>query len=167
VPVPASWPPCLKEREQYLLHLMRRGYGPGYLRVTSGFMLRVVQFLGLTKLRMVGLGEIERASYAWASYRGPDRRGTVGDTTVRFPRVAKNWLRFHDRLVVPTAPAHPYEKEITEFREFLRRTNGASTGTIHGYGMRAKLFLSWLVAEGGELACHPERAGRVPGNKTY
>jgi hypothetical protein len=22
--------PCLKEREQYLSHLMRRGYGPGY-----------------------------------------------------------------------------------------------------------------------------------------
>jgi integrase/recombinase XerD len=143
--------PCLREREQYLLHLMKRGYGPGYLRVTSGFMLRVVQFLGLTKPRMVGLGEIERASYAWASYRGPDRRGTVSDTTARFPRVAKNWLRFHDLLVVPTA-THPYEKEITEFREFLLRTNGASTGTIRGYGMRAKLFLSWLVADGGELS---------------
>jgi site-specific recombinase XerD len=47
---------------------------------------------------------------------------------------------------------HPYEKEITDFREFLRLTNGASTGTIHGYSTRAKLFLSWLVAEGGELS---------------
>jgi hypothetical protein len=54
--------PCLKEREQYLYHLMRRGYGPGYLRVTSGLLLRTVQILGLTKLRMVELEEIERSS---------------------------------------------------------------------------------------------------------
>jgi site-specific recombinase XerD len=115
-------------------------------------MLRVVQFLGLTELRMVGLGEIERAASAWAAYRGPDRRGTVSDTTVRFPRVAKDWLHFHGRLVAPTAPVYPYEKEITDFREFLRWTNGASTGTIHGYSMRAKLFLSWLAAQGGGLS---------------
>jgi site-specific recombinase XerD len=144
--------PCLKEREQYLYHLMRQGYGPGYLRVTSALMLRVIEFLGLTKLRMVELQEIERASQAWAAYRGPDRRGKVGETTARFPRVAKSWLRFHDRLAVPTVPVHPYEKELVDFREFLRLTNGASPKTILGYGTRAKLFLSWLVAKGVELS---------------
>lgn len=144
--------PCLQEREQYLYHLQRRGYGPGYLRTTSGLMLRVIQFMGLTRLRMVELEEIERASQTWAAYRGPDRRGKVGETTMRFPRVAKSWLRFHGRLAEPTAPVHPYETEITAFREFLRRTNGAAPGTILGYSTRAKLFLSWLVAEGGELS---------------
>ena len=54
--------PCLKEREQYLYHLMRQGYGPSSLRVTSGLMLRVVQILGLTKLRTVELEEIERGA---------------------------------------------------------------------------------------------------------
>ena len=28
--------PCLEEREQYLFHLMRQGYGPDYLRTVSG-----------------------------------------------------------------------------------------------------------------------------------
>jgi len=144
--------PCLREREQYLYHLMRRGYGPGYLRVTSALMLRVIQFMELTKLRMVEMEEIERATQAWAAYRGPDRRGKMGDTTVRFPRVAKGWLLFHGRLAIPTAPLHPYETEITAFREFLRRTNGAAPGTILGYSTRARLFLSWLVAKGGELS---------------
>jgi site-specific recombinase XerD len=144
--------PCLAEREQYLFHLMRRGYGPDYLRVVSFFMLRIVQFLGLTTLRMVRLEEIERATVAWAAYRGTDRRGIIGNTTVRFPRVAKSWLRFHGRLAVAPAPAHPYEKEIKDFSDFLRSTNAISPGTIYAYSSRAKLVLSWLAANGRALS---------------
>lgn len=144
--------PCLEERERYLLHLMRRGYGPAYLRTVSSFMLRVVGFLSLKTLRTVGLDEIEKATRAWAAYRGPDRRGTVGDMTARFPRVAKSWLRFHGRLAVPAAPVHPYEKEVTAFSDFLRRTNGATLGTVDGYSKRAKFFLSWLAAKGRALS---------------
>ena len=106
--------PCLEERERYLFHLMRLGYGPAYLRTVSFFLLRVIEFLRLTTLRMVDPEEIERAAFAWAAYRGPDRRGVkvTGNNTVRFPRVAKNWLRFHGRLAVAPAPVHPYEKEM-------------------------------------------------------
>src|ERR1700730_11258092 len=86
--------PCLEEREQYLFHLQRRGFGHAYLRTVSFFLLRIIEFLRLTTLRMVGLEEIERAALAWAAYRGPDRRGVkvTGNTTVRFPRVAKNYF---------------------------------------------------------------------------
>jgi len=144
--------PCLEAREQYLFHLMRRGYGPAYLRTVSFFLLRIVRFLGLTTVRTVRVEEIEKAARAWAAYRGPDRRGAVGETPGRFLRVAKNWLRFHGRLAVPPTQMHPYEKEIRDFGEFLSRTNGASTGTIHEYSKRAKLFLSWLAAKGGALS---------------
>ena len=144
--------PCLEEREQYLDHLMRQGYGPDFLRSVSGDLLRVVRFLGLTKLRTVGLDELERADRAAADYRGPDRRGTPGDTSGRFARVAKKWLRFHGRLAVPPPPVHPYEKELRDFTEFLSSTNGATPGTIHGYRARASLFLSWLAAKGRSLS---------------
>src|SRR5215472_5771560 len=90
--------PCLEERERYLFHLMQRGFGPAYLRTVSFFLLRIIEFLRLATLRMVEPEEIERAALAWAAYRGADRRGIGGATTVRFPRVAKNWLRFLGRL---------------------------------------------------------------------
>jgi hypothetical protein len=45
--------PCLEERERYLFHLMRRGFGPAYLRTVSSFLLRIIEFLRLTTLRMV------------------------------------------------------------------------------------------------------------------
>lgn len=144
--------PCLEEREQYLFHLLRRGYGPAYLRTVSFFLLRIIRFLRLETLRTVRLEEIEKAAHAWTAYRGPDRRGVTGNTPGRFPRVAKNWLRFHGRLAVPAAPVHPYEKEVNDFSEFLRLTNGAAPGTIHGYSNRVKRFLSWLAAKGGALS---------------
>ena len=146
--------PCLKEREQYLLHLMRRGYGPAYLRVVSSFMLRIVQFLRLATLRTVEPEEIERAALAWAAYRGPDRRGVkgAGDSAVHFLRVAKNWLRFHGRLGGSAAPVHPYEKEIADFTDSLRSTNAVSPATINGYRWRVKLVLSWLAANGRALS---------------
>ena len=34
--------PCLEERERYLFHLMRRGFGPAYLRTVSFFLLRII-----------------------------------------------------------------------------------------------------------------------------
>ena len=57
----------------------------------------------------------------------------TGSTTVRFPRVAKNWLRFHARLAVAPALVHPYEKEITDFSDFLRSPNLASHATIDAF----------------------------------
>ncbi len=139
--------PCLKEREQYLNHLMLRGYGRPYLRVASYVMLRIVQFLPLAALRTVELEEIERAAQAWASYRGPDRRGIKScNTTVLFSRVAKSWLRFHDRLAEPAAPVHPYETEIADFTDFLRSTSAVSSATIDAYRWRVKLVLSSLDA---------------------
>src|SRR5258707_1836004 len=146
--------PFLVERENFLTPLMRGGFGPAYLRTVSFFLVRIIEFLRLTTLRMVEPEEIERAALAWAAYRGPDRRGlkVTGNTTVRFPRVAKNWLRFHGRLVVAPAPVHPYEKEITDFSEFLRATNAVSPATIYAYRSRAKLALSWLAANGRTLS---------------
>ena len=143
--------PCLEEREQYLFHLMRQGYGPDYLRTVSGVMLRVVRFLGLTTLRTVGLDEIERAGRAWTAYRGPDRRGTAGATPGRFPRVAKNWLRFHGRLAVPPAPVHRTKrKSRTSLSSCVRRTvrrpqrfmdtARERSYSVHGWPHRARLF---------------------------
>lgn len=120
----------------------------------SFFLLRIIEFLRLTRLRMVEPEEIEQAALAWAAYRGPDRRGkkVTGNSTLRFPRVAKHWLRFHGRLAVAPAPLHPYEKEITNFSDFLRSTNAVSPATIEAYRSRAKLVLSWLTENGRTLS---------------
>lgn len=117
-------------------------------------MMRIIQFLPLTTLRIVKLEEIERATIAWAAYRGPDGRGVkvTGNITVRFSRVAKAWFRFHGRLAEPAAPVHSYEKEIAEFSDFLRSIGAVSPATMDAYRWRVKLVLSWLTANGRALS---------------
>jgi site-specific recombinase XerD len=144
--------PCLHEREQYLFHLLRRGMRHERLRGISGTMLQVVRLLGLTTFRTVGVDEIERAGQAWATYQGPDRRGRPGKSPGALPRVAKNWFRFHGQLAETPVSVHPYEKEIRDFTQFLRWTRGLSPRTIHAYGKRAKVFLTWLTQRPSPLS---------------
>lgn len=137
--------PCLPEREEFLYHLMRRGYNAHYLRVVSAFMLRIMQFLPLTELRTVGVDKIEEAALAWAAYRGSDRRGLkTCAATVLFSRVAKHWLRFHNRLTEAAAPVHPFETEIADFTDFLLSTREVSSATAYAYRWRVRLVLSSL-----------------------
>jgi len=74
---PLSLPtaPCLAEREQYLFHLMRQGYGHDYLRSISGSMLQVVRFLGLTTLSHVGSKRLrDRSRLGRLSRAGSERK---------------------------------------------------------------------------------------------
>lgn len=144
--------PCLVEREQFLLHLLRRGMSHERLRAISGRLLQIVRLMGLTTFRTVGLDEIKKAGQAWAAYRGPDRRGRPGNSPGALPFVAKNWFRFHGRLVVPAVQVHPYDSEIGQFTEFLRSNQNLSPLTVHGYSSRAKLFLTWLAVRRGTIA---------------
>ena len=114
-------------------------------------MIQVIRLLGLTTFRTVELDEIKKAGDAWDAYRGPDRRRKPGRPACHLTFVAKNWLRFHGRLAVPLAPVHPFDKEISDFIEFMRSTHGLSPFTVLGYSSRAKLFLTWLAERGGNL----------------
>src|SRR5260370_13252501 len=112
--------PCMREREEFLLHLLHRGMSHERLRHISGYLLRIVHLMHLTVFRTVGLEEIDKAGRAWAAYPGPDRRGKPGTLPGGLPFVAKNWFRFHGRLAVPAVQVHPHDREIGHFTEFLR-----------------------------------------------
>jgi integrase/recombinase XerD len=145
--------PCMREREDFLLHLLHRGMSHERLRHISGYLLRIVHLMHLTVFRTVGLEEIDKAGQAWAAYRGPDRRGKPGTLPGDLPFVAKNWFRFHGRLAVPSLPVHPYDTQIRQFAEFLGLNQNLSPFTVHGYSSRSKLFLTWLAERGGILSC--------------
>jgi len=145
--------PLLREREQFLSHLLRRGMSLPRVRSVSGYMIQIIRFMGLTTFRTVELDEITRAGESWAAYRGPDRRRRSGkSSSFMLTYVAKNWFRFHGRLAIPSASVHPFDKEIRDFTEFLRSTHGLSPVTVLGYSSRAKYFLTWLAERGGSLS---------------
>jgi integrase/recombinase XerD len=107
----------------------------------------------LTTMRDVKIEEIIKAGKRWAKYRGPLRKGGQHQTTPgNFVRVAKAWLSYYGRLVLPPAQPEPFDRQIIEFRTFLKSERRLSIRTVDHYMLRTTLFLRWLSEEFDSLS---------------
>src|SRR6266849_681781 len=66
--------PLLKEREQYLIHLLQQGYSRVSVRNTAAYLIHVVRVMNMNAMRIVLQREIEAAGQSWAAYEGPLRK---------------------------------------------------------------------------------------------
>jgi integrase/recombinase XerD len=60
--------PLLKEREQYLTHLLQQGFDRAVVRCTAAYLVHIVRVMNMTSLRSVGQEEIDTAGQVWATY---------------------------------------------------------------------------------------------------
>jgi integrase/recombinase XerD len=139
--------PLLREREQFLSHLLRQGTSHHRVRSIAAYLIHIVRLMELTRLRSVEVEEIKKAGECWANYRGPHRRRKPGRAAAFcFTYVAKKWFRFHGRLTIPRAPPHPFSEHIRDFIECMRSTQGLSPDTVRSYSSKAGVFLKWLAS---------------------
>jgi hypothetical protein len=135
--------PLLKEREQFLSHLLRQGTSPRRVRSIAAYLIHIVRLLELSNLRDVEGDEIGKAAECWANYRGPHRRRKAGKSAAAcFSRVAKNWFRFHGRLASSRVSENPCCELVRDFTEYFAVDAGALTG--HNSTIR---FESWSLSE--------------------
>jgi len=134
--------PLLREREQYLAAMLKRGVSRKTVRHTAAYLIHIVRLLKMTSLRKIELKEIEVAGREWAAYKGPLRK------KLRRPgapsmlvRIAQSWLRFHGQL--PTPPPSPFQPLIEEFAEAMR-IRGLSPATLDANCYRTLKFLRWF-----------------------
>lgn len=147
-----SWPsvrlrhesaPLLKEREQYLVHLLQQGYSRVSVRNTAAYLVHVVRLLNMNSMRIVPPREIEAAGQSWAAYDGPLRKKVSPRGSPRvFVQVAHKWLRFHEQLATP--PPNRFRPVISEFIDAMRSDRGLAPDTVRGYSSRAFGFLKWF-----------------------
>ncbi|MGA8531166.1 MAG: phage integrase N-terminal SAM-like domain-containing protein, partial [Acidobacteriaceae bacterium] len=143
--------PLLKEREQFLTHLLQIGWEPDRVRATAGYLVRIVQVMGLTSLRNVELSEIQRAGERWADNKGPERIGKCQHTSSRtFAITARQWLRFHGALVDPAAQG-PFDGQLEDFKGALQY-RGLAAITIRVYVYRIREFLRWVSTHHDDLS---------------
>lgn len=156
-----SWPsvqqrhtsaPLLKEREQYLAHLLQIGWSADRVQAVAGYLVRVVLIMGLTSLRDVEITEIEEAGVRWANNKGPERICKRPKTSPRvFAKIARQWLRFHDCLLLSAAPAGRFDAQLSEFQRALE-SRGLATITIRSYVNQIQNFLRWASERHNELS---------------
>jgi integrase/recombinase XerD len=135
--------PLLKEREQYLSHLMQRGLSWRRLRCDAAYLIHIVRVLNLNSMRVVSQMEIDVAGQSWATYQGPLRRKTaLGGSPKVFIQIAQAWLRFHGQLESP--PPHRFQEVLAEFNDAMLSGRGLGQETMRGYRSKVFSFLKWF-----------------------
>ncbi len=135
-----------------MTHLLQIGWDANRVRAIAGYLVRIVQMMGLTSLRQVQLTEIEEAGRRWADNKGPERIGKRPDTSPRiFSVIARQWLRFHGALILPTAPPGLFDAQLAEFRN-ASESRGLAAITIGSYANRLENFLRWASERHNDLS---------------
>ena len=108
--------------------------------------------MGLTSLRSVELTEIEQAGLRWADNKSPERIGKRPGTSPRiFTMIARQWLHFHDALILPTAPPGRFDAQLAHFKGALE-SRGLAATTIRSYANRIRIFLQWVAGRHNDLS---------------
>ena len=132
-------------------HLLQIGWDARRVLGVGSLLIHIVQAMGLTSLRMVGLREIDEAGVRWTTtYRGGARaHGTA--SPLLFVVRARQWLRFHDLLILQAAPTGPFDAHLAQFKSALE-LRGLASCTIKLYADRSQVFLRWLSGRHNDLS---------------
>jgi len=135
--------PLLREREEFLVHLQRRGTGRVCLRIYASRLNQIVRFLNLTSLRSVKPNEIKIAARRWGNYHGKHRHLSPGPwSEPSFVWLAKRWFRFHGKLALPRRK-FALSAELDGYADFMR-SRGLSPYTIPTRIYQVGRFLRWV-----------------------
>lgn len=145
--------PLLKEREEFLAHLMRMGLSAPQVLSVSTYLIHIVRTLGLTHMRMVGLAEIDLAAERWMNYRGPERLHSyhAAASPKHFVMRARRWLRFHGHLILTADPAGGFAVQLADF-EVAMESRGLTGASISTYVSQTRGFLRWISERHNNLS---------------
>jgi integrase/recombinase XerD len=144
--------PLLREREQYLTHLLALGLSRGRVRTVAAMLLHIIRLLGLNQTRVVEIDEIKRAGARWAiDIEHHITRKPGPGSEEHFVFVALKWLRFSNLIPRPEVHPRPSEVIVEEFAQYLRES-GYSAQTIRSYSSRVFNFAEWLLLKREQLS---------------
>jgi integrase/recombinase XerD len=145
--------PLLKEREQYLSHMLHEGVSKQRVRTIAAMLLNVMRLMDVTSLRVVTIEEIDEGSQRWLTDTESHKTRQPGRSSAyAFWYTARGWFRFHHLIQYPVLPADPVLIIINDFLHFLRVTRGMSIKTIRSCSSRVRLFLRWAMVRTEHLS---------------
>jgi site-specific recombinase XerD len=145
--------PLLREREAFLEHLLQQGTSLAAARGVSWQLLNVIRLLRLTRLRNVGIDEIERAAHRWARRQRSDSGvQSCRHSASYFIYVAKKWLRFAGVLKEATVRRPRFADALDEFARWMTEEKGAAVLTVRSHESKTAQFLKWFSERRRSLA---------------
>jgi integrase len=145
--------PLLRQREAFLEHLLQQGTSIAAARMVAWQLLNVIELLDLTRLRGVGIDEIQAAGKRWARrQRANPLAHSYNRSASYFVYVAKKWLGFAGVLKVPSVIRMRYADELDDFAKWMAEECSLAAMTVRGRRNRVLLFLRWLSGRRQSLA---------------
>jgi site-specific recombinase XerD len=141
-----------KEREEFLLHLLRRGSNRERVQCVGGMLLRAIDALGLKMLRPLSPEDVDYAiQQIWAGKpeRGSNFPGFHAAYALR--NHFTMFLRFHGKLKTRKLPREPFTEELDSFSEFNRSRN-LLPGSVESHRLKTRIFLQWYSLRGKSLS---------------
>src|SRR5262249_2639816 len=135
--------PMAEERRRYLTHLALRGTSADYLYKKAEYVYWVARRLKLTPGSRISPEEIDAAAEHWARRNRPRHIRSGGPWGPRrlFRMVAREWLRFLNRLALPAPWSNPYASLVRDFANYMQDERGLSPNTVAGRCWFVRKFL--------------------------
>ena len=144
--------PLLKEREQYLSYMLNEGVSKQRVRTIASMLLHIIRLMELSCLRTVDMTEVQQGSQRWLTDTAHKMKRPGVSSASSFTYTARNWLRFHNLINTPAAPAGLTNVIVKEFLHFLNVNRGMSPQTTRTYGSRVFHFLNWAMTRHEKLS---------------
>jgi site-specific recombinase XerD len=143
--------PLLKEREEFLLHLLKQGVRRVEVQLVATMLLRAIEALQLKRLRDLDMQGIRNAiRVVWGT--GLSKRSTFygHKAAYAFRSVLKRFLHFHGRLKPLKPLGGAFWQELNCFTEFNRTRYRPST--LDSSHRKVATFLSWFTTQRKRLS---------------
>ena len=134
--------PLLREREEFLLHLLKRGSGRIPVQNVGGMLLHAIEALNIKILRPLGPEDVVRAAQKIWGTGAVDSKQPGFYSARAFRFCFKKFLRFHSKFKTGRPVHQPFAQELTRFSEYNRRRS-LVPGSVESHRQRAATFLRW------------------------
>jgi integrase/recombinase XerD len=144
--------PLFKEREDFLLHLLRRGSTRDRVQCAGATLLRAIDVFGLATLRPLTPKDVDYAvKRIWAQKAERGTRFPGCFAAHLFRSHFTTFLRFHGKLKTQKPPRQPFAEELDSFSEFNRRRN-LLPSSVESHRLKVRSFLQWYSLRGKGLS---------------
>jgi integrase/recombinase XerD len=143
--------PLLKEREEFLLHLLKQGTGRISVQNQGARLLRAIEALNIKTLRPLGARDVSRAAQRiWGNGAISDSKKPGYYSADMFKFCFNKFLRFHSKFKAQKPTHQPFVQELDSFSEYNRRRS-LLPGSIEAHRQKAATFLKWYSLRSNTL----------------
>ena len=137
--------PLLKERAEYISHLLRQGRPLHVIKFVASMQVNAIKLLNLKEPRLICRSEVEDSGSAWANEKELHRHNPRGKTSAyNFTRIVTKWLTFSDLLVRPEHPGLPFDEFVRIYLQELRSVRSLAASTIYRRHRHLMKLQRWL-----------------------